>query len=198
MKSTSFYPFPIGLYFIGGLYVCLTGPSSRANDSVYIVQEMNYCESFYTSNDTLGQSTHLYFALTKVINRTDLLDYSGSSNFSGIWVPTSTHGSLNDHVMYEQRGDFLRYLPTQQTITISFSETQFYVSNTQQPISRMGEVIFHNILFTTTILGIFALAFLVFKLIFVPIGKCLAKQELFLFKTLKSKSKEMLSNDQTF
>lgn len=194
MRSTSFHIFSLGLYFIGGLYVCLTGPSTRTNDSLYILQEMNYCESFYTSNDTLGQTTKLYFALTKVINRTDSLDYSGSNNYSGIWIPTSTHGSLDDHVMYQQRGDFLRYLSTQQTVIISFSETQFYVSNTQQPIARTGEVIFHNILFTTTILGIFALAFLLFKLTFMPIVQCLIKHELLLFKYCKSKSEKTPPN----
>ena len=192
LRSPSSRIFHLGLYFIGGLYVCLTGPSTRTNDSSYIVQEMNYCQSFYTINDTLGQTTKFYFALTKVINRTDSLDYNGSSNYSGIWIPTSTYESLDDHVMYQQRGDFLRYLSTQQTLIISFSETQFYVSNTQQPIARTGEVIFHNILFTTTILGIFALAFLLFKLTFMPIVQCMIKHELLLFKYCKSKSKKIL------
>ena len=175
----------LGIYYIGGVLICLTGPSSRSNDSLYMVQELNYCESFYTENQTLSQTTEFYFALTKVINRTDSLDYSSSNNYSGIWIPTTTHGSLNDRIMYEQRGDYARYLSTQHTLIVSFSETQFYVSNSQQPIARTGEVIFHNILFTTTILGIFALAFLLFKLTFIPIIQCIIKRQICLLQFCK-------------
>lgn len=184
----------LGLYYVGGVLICLTGPSSQTNDSSYIVQELNYCESFHSGNQTLGQTTEFYFAMTKIINRTDFLDYSSSSNYSGIWIPTVTHGALDDHVMLDQRGAFSRYLYTQHTIIVRFSETQFYVSNSQQPISRMGEVIFHNILFTTTILGIFALAFLIFKLTFMPIIKCIIKNQMCLIRFCKFKKKHDINN----
>ncbi len=188
----------LGLYYIGGLYICLTGPSSISNDSLYVVQEMHYCEFFYTPDQTLGQTTDLYFALTKVINQTDALDYSGSSNYSGIWIPTSTHESLDDHIVYDQRGAYLRYLSTQHTIMISFSETNFYVNNEQQPIARKGEIIFHNILFTTTILGIFALAFLLFKLTFMPIVTWILKRQMFLLKFCKLRQEKIRKNETKF
>lgn len=165
---------------------------------MYIVQEMDYCDFFYTSDQTLGQTTEFYFALTKIINATDALDYSGSINYSGIWIPTTTHGSLNDHLAYDQRGVHIRYLSTQHTIIISFSETQFYVINQQQPIARMGEVIFHSIIFTTTIIGIFAFGFLIFKLTFMPIVLWIIKRRIFLLKFCNFKKHEKLKNDNSF
>lgn len=164
----------IGLYFIGGIVICLNGPQlTYNNSSMYIVQEVNYCESFYGENQTLSQTTYLDFTLTKVINRTEFVDYSGSVNYSAIWIPTSNHGSLDDHVIYNQKGEFQRYLSTQHTVSIRFDETAFYVINRQEPIVRLGEVSFHNVIFTTTIIGLFALVFLIFKLLFMPLIKFL-------------------------
>jgi len=60
-----------------------------------------------------------------------------------------TTPSLYIHCRYEQRGDFLRYLSTQKILIISFDEIQSYVMNKQEPIARMSEVFFHNVLFTT-------------------------------------------------
>jgi hypothetical protein len=77
--------------------------------------------------------------------------------------------SLHIHCRYEQRGDFLRYLSTENILIISFDETQFYVMNKQEPIARMSAVFFHNVLFTKTVISIFALAFLIVKLTFTPI-----------------------------
>ncbi|CAF4736103.1 unnamed protein product [Rotaria sp. Silwood1] len=139
-----------------------------------------------------------YHQMIMQINLTESLHYSDSTNYSGIWIPTSTHGSLNDHVAYLQRGQFLRYLSTQHTLTITFSETEFYVINKQQPIARSGEVIFHNILFTTTVIGIFALAFLLFKLTFIPIVKWIIRHEKFLLKFCKLRKKKLTENKYLF
>ena len=149
-----------------------------SNDSTYIAKEMNHCNLFSTSDQTLAQTTMINFSLTKVINRTEVLDYSGLMNYTGIWIPTSTHGALSDHVAYAQRGTFLRYLSTQQTLIVSFTETPFYVMNKQEPVSRYGEILFHNVLFTTTVIGIFGLVFLVFKLTLMPVGLWMIKRDM--------------------
>lgn len=162
-----------------------------------MVKEMKYCEVFSTSDQTIGQTTEIAFTLTKTINRTESLDYSGLTNYSGIWIPTSTNGSLNDYLVYSQSGAFLRYLSTQHTVIITFSETSFYVNNQQQPIVRMGEILYHNILFTTTVIGIFALAFLLFKLMFMPIAKWIIKRKFFLLQNHKSKDEKMVDNENT-
>lgn len=158
---------------------------------------MNYCEAFNVSDQAIAQSTEIEFAMTKVINRTEYLDYSDSKNFSGIWIPTSSHGSLDDHISYDQRGSFLRYLSTQHIVTITFSETQFYLMNKQEPIARTGEILFHNILFTTTIIGIFALAFLVFKLTLMPIIQWFIRREICLFK-ICHQEKERVNHYNSF
>ncbi|CAF3714777.1 unnamed protein product [Rotaria sordida] len=187
-----------GLYYIGGARICLTGSFATMNDSAYVVQKLDYCQLFYTSDQTLSQTIEINFALTKVINRTESLDYSDSTNYSGIWIPTSSNGSLNDRLTYLQQGAFLRYLSTQHILIISFSETEFYVINKQEPIARRGEIIFHNILFTTTIIGIFALGFLLFKLIFTPILKWIINHKKFLLKFCKLRKEKWTTNNYTF
>lgn len=115
-------------------------------------------------------------------------------NYSGIWIPTATHGSLNDHLVYLQRGSFLRYLYTQHTLIISLSETEFYVANAQVPMARSGEILFHNILFTTTIISIFALAFLLSKLTLLPVLKYIIRHKI-LSTTLSKLRKKKLSTN---
>ncbi|CAF3698824.1 unnamed protein product [Adineta steineri] len=153
-----------GQSYIGGVYICLMGDNSTSNDSLYTVEQLKFCQLFSTDNQTISQDTEIYFILTKTINITDPLDYNSASVYSGIWIPTSTYALLSDFLAYNQQGDYIRYLGTQHTLTIIFSETQFYVVNEQQPIVRRNEMIFHGVLFTTTILGLFALGFLVLKL----------------------------------
>ncbi|CAF0751779.1 unnamed protein product [Adineta steineri] len=153
-----------GQSYIGGVYICLMGDNSTSNDSLYTVQQLKFCQLFSTDNQTISQNTEISFILTKTINITDPLDYNSASVYSGIWIPTSTYALLSDFLAYNQQGDYIRYLGTQHTLTIIFSETQFYVVNEQQPIVRRNEMIFHGVLFTTTILGLFALGFLVLKL----------------------------------
>ena len=197
MKLFSHLPC-LGSSFIGGLYICLTGPITTANDSAYVVQELNYCVPLSSNNETLANNLEINFALSKVINRTELLRYSDSANYSGIWIPTMTNGPLDDGLRYRQQGAFLRYLSTANTITITFSETQFYMINKQEPIARMNEILFHNVLFTTTIIGLFALAFLLFKLTFMPLIQWISKRELCLSRFCKGRKETPNDGDSVF
>ena len=165
---------------------------------MYTVQNMDYCELFYVSNHTLAQTMKINFALTKVINRTEWLDYSGSFNYSGIWIPTSTHGQLNDYLAYLHGGAYLRYLSTQHTLTVTFTETEFYVINQQEPIARTGETIFHSVLFTTTLIGVFALVLLVFKLVLMPVVRGIIKCKKSLSKYHKPSKKELIEENTVF
>ncbi|UJR07360.1 hypothetical protein I4U23_011646 [Adineta vaga] len=183
-----------GEYYIGGVFICLTGANSTTNDSVYTVQELKFCQLFSTSEQTLGQTTKISFILTKVINRTDVLDYSGSGYYSGRWIPTTTYELLNDALAYKQQGNYLRYLATQQILKISFSETQFYVINEQQPIVRTNEMLFHGILFTTTIIGLFALAFVIIRLSLLPLMKWMMERKVHRLQFWRKKTKEAIVN----
>ncbi|CAF1592371.1 unnamed protein product, partial [Adineta steineri] len=55
------------------------------------------------------------------------------------------------------------------TLTITISETPYYVKNVQQPITRKSEVIFRCVLFTVVCIEIFGLVFLSYKLAFKPL-----------------------------
>ena len=180
------------------MFVCLTGIPVSQNDLSYVVQDVDYCQLFSTFNETIGQTVKINFAMTKVINRTESLSYDGITIYSGIWIPTATHGILDHHLSYSEREAFLRYLSTQHRIIISFSETEFYVINQQAPIARKNEVLFHNILFATTAIGLFALGFLLFKLILMPIIKAIMKHEKFLLKYLKSEKEILAETSSTF
>lgn len=167
----------------------MKGPELTDETSHFKVNQLNYCQSFYSLDQTISQTFDVQLALTRVINRTEYLDYSSTNNFSGIWIPTSSHGSLNDRLAYEQHGSYLRYLSTRNLLTIKLIETDFYILNQQKPIARYGEIIFHNILFTTTIIGIFALAFVLFKLTLMPLVQWSINRELLCLKIFKRGNK---------
>lgn len=57
------------------------------------------------------------------------------------------------------------------TITIDISETSYYIKNVQSPIAKQGEVIFRTLLFAFLCLELCAMAFLIVKLIIVPVAK---------------------------
>jgi hypothetical protein len=117
----------------------------------------------------MPQTTYINLDFTKSINRTEALVRSDPVTYSGIWIPTFTIKSLNDQFAYDQQGTYIRYLSFQHILFIDFSETQFYIKNAQEPISRSGEIIFHNILFSTVCIELFGLAFLIFKLALLPL-----------------------------
>ncbi|CAF1355493.1 unnamed protein product [Didymodactylos carnosus] len=156
-----------GPYSVGGVRICLSGPSA-SNDS-YTVQQLNFCQFFYTANQTLAHSSSIDLQLTKVINETDGLSASDKTLYSGLWVPTFTVNTISDQLLYSQQGEYLRYFSTRTTLLITVGETQFYIQNTQSPIAKQTEIVFHNLLFTIVCLEIFGLIFLVIKLLFVPL-----------------------------
>jgi hypothetical protein len=119
--------------------------------------------------------------MTKVINRTEGLSSDDPNLYSGIWIPTITVKSLNDRAAYTQRGQYLRYLVSQQIVLLEISETQFFIRNTQEPIARAGEILFHNILFSTVCLELFGLAFLIFKLALLPLTRYFVSKVEFYF-----------------
>ena len=55
------------------------------------------------------------------------------------------------------------------TLTLVISETAFYIKNVQSPIAKKPEVIFRTLLFSFLCLEICAMAFLIHKLIVLPV-----------------------------
>ncbi|CAF5032711.1 unnamed protein product, partial [Rotaria sp. Silwood1] len=91
--------------------------------------------------------------------------------FGGLWLPKLSVTTLSDALVYIENGEYLRYLPERTRLIIDMSESDFFVQNTQEPIVRRNEIIFHTVLFSMLCLGLFGLLFLVVKLLIVPIVK---------------------------
>ena len=58
---------------------------------------------------------------------------------------------------------------TSTTLTLTISETSYYIKNVQSPIAKKPEVIFRTLLFSFLCLEICAMTFLIFKLVIVPL-----------------------------
>jgi hypothetical protein len=127
-----------GPYYIGGVYICLRGPSAMSTDNIHSIQALNFCQLFFTENQTLAQTTKINIQLTKVINRTSGLSTKDKTKYSGIWIPTFTVEALNDGLLYFQQGTYLRYLTNVTTFQMMFAETPFFIKNTQDPVSKIN------------------------------------------------------------
>jgi hypothetical protein len=169
------------IQLVGGVRVGLSGPSVQ-NDT-YALQELDFRQPFYSlSAGTLAQTATISMALTKVssmvkyysnyslsaqvVNETEPLS-DGDSEFEGIWYPTFTY-SLNQ--MFMTAGSYVSSANlTSTTLTIYITETSYYIKNVQSPIAKLPEIIFHTLLFAFLCLEICALAFLITKLLLIPL-----------------------------
>lgn len=136
------------------------------------VKQLAFCHLLFSNDQTISQTLNVQFEFTKVINRTEGLASNDPVTYSGIWIPTVTNDLIDDRLIYEKLGDHLRYLSSEQILSIDFSETQFFIKNSQEPIARAGEIFFHNVLFSTVCIELFALIFLLFKLVLLPLLRC--------------------------
>ncbi|CAF1197835.1 unnamed protein product [Adineta steineri] len=156
-----------GSYFIGGMRLCLRGPDST--DGVHTLQTLDMCQLFLTSNQTLARTTTLHVELIKVINETKPLEVGGNTYYNGRWALTFAESSLSDKLIYEQDGLYLRYMSERTVLSITLSEQPFYLQNIQQPIVRRPELAFHTLLFCTLIIELFGMAFLLVRLVVLPL-----------------------------
>ncbi|CAF2613931.1 unnamed protein product [Rotaria sp. Silwood2] len=156
-----------GPYFVGGFRLCLRGP--RDVDGVNTVHTLDTCQFFWTPNQTLSRVATLSVVLIKVVNQTKPLKVGDQSRYDGRWTLTFGESSLSDGMIYEQDGYYLRYVSQRTTLTFIFSEQPFFLQNNQYPIIRVAELAFHTLLFCTLIIELFAIAYLIIRLICKPI-----------------------------
>ena len=123
-----------GPYYIGGAYLCLRGSSAVSEENIHAAQALNFCQMFFTEQQTLARTTKINIQLTKVINRTTGLSTNDATMYSGIWIPTFTVEAINDALFYSQQGAYLRYLTNVTTFQVTFVETPFFIKNTQDPV----------------------------------------------------------------
>ncbi|CAF1310768.1 unnamed protein product [Adineta steineri] len=163
-----------GPYFIGALRLCLHGKSSVEDEdsAVHDLHELDVCTLFYTNNQTIGLSTDFIVRLIKVINVTKPLKRNDRTLYGGIWTPFITYTDiLSDELYFAEKGEYLRYSSKQKTINIHFEEEIYFVQNNQAPIIRRGALFFHTVLFSFSLIEIFAMIFLLYKLWFHPIRR---------------------------
>ncbi|CAF1348085.1 unnamed protein product [Adineta ricciae] len=187
--------------FIGAIRIRLSANENK-ND-LYKLKSLNFSETFYdNSNRTLAQTIHINLELTKVIfiaiNETESLT-SHESKFSGIWYPTFVADANH---MFISSSEYIKLSNLTSTrITLTITETSYYIKNRQLPIAKLREIIFHNLLFTIVCIEIFHLCILLCKLMVIPplkfIGKYFVKLNQFVSKTEESIIRDILMDDHS-
>ncbi|UJR32396.1 hypothetical protein I4U23_019858 [Adineta vaga] len=174
---------------IGALRIGLSGAGHE--DANYNLKELNFSQSFFKYNEVLAQNLPISLDITKVINETVAM-VGEESDFTGIFIPTFTTDSNSLFLTQDQ---YVHSTAISTTLTIILVETPYYVKNLQQPIAKLSEIIFHNILFTIVCLEIFGLIFLLYKLICKPLyNLCFPKHSV---KDKKNKHHDIeLTNDR--
>jgi hypothetical protein len=155
---------------VGGIRVGLSGPEATEGDA-YRVQALGFMQSYSVSNRVLSQNPSLQLQFIRLINSTEPLVDGQATLFSALWVPTFSY--VSDQLFLTET-QYVGNTALQTLFTISLSEKAYYVLNTQSPIAKEAEVVFHSILFTIVCLEMFGLLFLIFKLLFVPLFKYIA------------------------
>jgi len=153
------------IYIIGGLRVGLSGPGI-SQSSTATLQDLGFSQTFNQSGRMLGQDANIALQLTKVINSTSPLVNGGDEILSGIWIGSFL---VNYDESFVTDTDYLNTPPeTSTTLTLVISETPYYILNEQSPIARLPEIIYHDFLFTTMIIGMFVLIFVIIDVMILP------------------------------
>ena len=139
----------LGPHFIGAIRLCLTGPSLTSTDGKYTLKRLDHCELHWTPNHTLARSPVVQVKLTKVINQTKGMTTHDEVIYSGLWLPALTIPALTDVLLLEKYGEFFRYFSSEMDLLVEMSESEFYIMNVQEPISRAYEITFKTILFSS-------------------------------------------------
>ena len=163
---------------IGGLRIGLRGPGKNESSRI-TVRDLAFSNTFNKSGRILGHAVYIDLQLTKVINSTSPLVSGGDDILSGIWTGSFT---INYDESFVSDTDYLRLSPngTGTRLKIVISETPYYILNEQSPIARLPEIIYHDFLFITMIIGMFVLMFIITEVMILPcfaslIRKCQRK-----------------------
>jgi hypothetical protein len=178
---------------IGALHMRLEGSGvdeeNEALEAAYTLAELAFAQTFTVAGRLLTQQPSCTLQLIKVINQTYPLSEGGTTQFNGIWLPSF---SANLDQMFVDESEYMHATSSNTILSITIDETPYYMQNIQKPITDEAELIFTNLLFTIVCLEIFGLAFLLFKLILLPLLRHLLD-----YCQQRSKKQE-LSSDRNF
>ena len=153
------------IYLIGGVRIGLNG-SGQVKSSGRSRQELGFSRTFNQSDRMLGQNAEFVLQLTKVINDTLPLVTGDDNTLRGLWIDSFT---VNYYESFYSNNDYLNAQVMPSTnITLTISETPYFILNLEEPMARLPQLIFHNFLFTTMIIELFGLVFLLFNLAIIP------------------------------
>ena len=163
---------------IGGLRIGLSAPGTSKSSTITL-QDLGFSYVFNRTGRVLAQNTYISLVVTKVINSTSPLISDGDEVLSGIWTGSFT---MNYNDTFIADADYLSTSPnaTETRLTLEISETPYYILNEQSPIARLPEIIYHDFLFITMIIGMFVLIFIIIEVMILPsctvlIRKCKRK-----------------------
>jgi hypothetical protein len=160
-----------GIEIIGGFRLGLTGPGSHEENetlnAVYTLVDLDFGQTFSIPGQFLSQQPLFTVQLTKLINRTYPIDEDGETAFSAMW----TAYIVNTDENFVDENEYKYEINSGTTISIVISETPYYISNTQRPITDQAELIFTDLLFTIVCIEVFGLLFLIFKLGIIPLTR---------------------------
>ncbi|CAF3390178.1 unnamed protein product [Rotaria socialis] len=156
-----------GPYWIGAVRLCIRG-NSHTNSNIALL-ELDFCQFYTTPNEAIGRITSIPISFVKNVNMTHALSDSDPNLYDGIWIPTFSKVVLSDEPYYVEFGNYLRYTSSLTVIKIALDERPFYIKNIEQPIVRMAELVFKAMLFTSLCIELFAFAFLIIKLVMIPV-----------------------------
>jgi len=125
-------------------------------DNNYNLQSLQICQFFFTENESLSSTPYVDIQITKIINRTISLHADDLNEYAGRWLPTLSVYPLSNSLLYQQTGDFIRYLNYQTIVIVDIHESDFYVQNIQEPIIEPDALIFQSVLFTSIYMFLFS------------------------------------------
>ncbi|CAF0988485.1 unnamed protein product [Adineta steineri] len=176
------------IYTIGGLRIGLSAPG-QIQSSTVTLQDLDFSQTFSQSGRMLGQDANIALSLTKVINDTSPLNVGDNDTYSGLWIGSF---SVNYYESFFADTDYLNVPVTRSTnLTITISETSYYILNQQSPIARLPILIYHCFLFTTTVVGSFTFIFVISNLMILPVSALLVRK----CKSKFVKNNRVSSND---
>jgi hypothetical protein len=163
-----------GNHTVAAVRCGITAPQLDSIDNVAL--GLNFSKRFNKSSQRLAQNVLVNLDLTKVNNITEGLTDSGISKFSAIWTPTFTFDINAMFVSSDKPVNGSIGQRNLTTLSIVLGETPFFVKNTQKPIARRSEIIFHTFLFISACIDLLAMIFLLLKLWFFPLMRFFLKK----------------------
>ena len=153
-----------GAQLVGAVRLSISGGAEQLVDGGAMQNQkavLYASSSLQSAGETLQKSTELSVTLTKVINVTDPLVEGDQGTVNGLWVPVFPSETAE---LFMDETAYLSSASSAFSISVSVSESLYWVANEQQPITRTAEAAFKTLLYIIMLLEVFGLAFLAAKL----------------------------------